>query len=112
MRMSAIKVRAAAVTALAKFGAECQQLRKSVEVLLKRCLLDTDDEVRDRATFYLSVLRSGDSSIITEYILNTLKVATPQISFSERQASCLGVCCRVGASTRELYISRRLWEVV
>jgi len=46
-----------------------------VEVLLKRCLLDTDDEVRDRATFYLSVLRSGNSSIITEYILNTLKVS-------------------------------------
>jgi len=69
------QVRAAAVTALAKFGAECLQLRQSVEVLLKRCLLDTDDEVRDRATFYLAVLRSGNVNAITEYILNTLKVS-------------------------------------
>ena len=68
------QVRAAAVIALAKFGAECQQLRESVMVLLKRCLLDTDDEVRDRATFYYAVLRTGDPAIISEYILNTLKV--------------------------------------
>uniref|UniRef100_A0A915DV57 Coatomer subunit gamma n=1 Tax=Ditylenchus dipsaci TaxID=166011 RepID=A0A915DV57_9BILA len=73
--LESTQVRAAAVTALAKFGAECIQLRHSIEVLLKRCLLDTDDEVRDRATFYLAVLRTGDSSIITEYILNTLKVS-------------------------------------
>ena len=69
------QVRAAAVTALAKFGAECPQLRQSVQVLLKRCLLDTDDEVRDRATFYLAILRTSDMAIINEYILNTLKVS-------------------------------------
>lgn len=62
------------MTALARFGAECVQLRHNIEVLLKRCLLDTDDEVRDRAAFYLSILKTNDSSIIGEYILNTLKV--------------------------------------
>lgn len=66
-------IRAAAIAALAKFGAHCPQLRANIEVLLKRCLLDTDDEVRDRATFYLAVLRSGDSA--TEYILNTRPVS-------------------------------------
>lgn len=46
-------VRAAAVSALAKF-AECgPELRHSVSVLLRQCLLDSDDEVRDRAAFYL-----------------------------------------------------------
>jgi coatomer protein complex subunit gamma len=49
-------VRASAVSALAKFGAGCAPLRRRVVVLLRRCLHDNDDEVRDRATFYLSVL--------------------------------------------------------
>lgn len=59
---------------MAKFGAECAQLRPSIMILLKRCLLDTDDEVRDRATFYLSILRSDDKNAIVKYILDTLKV--------------------------------------
>ncbi|VDL81197.1 unnamed protein product [Nippostrongylus brasiliensis] len=54
--LESTKVRAAAVTALAKFGAQCAELRPSIQVLLKRCLLDSDDEVRDRATFYLTLL--------------------------------------------------------
>jgi coatomer protein complex subunit gamma len=49
-------VRASAVSALAKFGAGAPKLRPRVVVLLRRCLHDNDDEVRDRATFYLSVL--------------------------------------------------------
>ena len=42
-------VRAAAVTALAKFGAACLKLRQSTLTLLKRCLHDNDDEVRREA---------------------------------------------------------------
>ncbi len=41
-------VRAAAVTALAKFGAACIKLRQSTLTLLKRCLHDNDDEARPR----------------------------------------------------------------
>lgn len=52
-------VRASAVSALAKFGAGCAPLRPRVVVLLRRCLHDNDDEVRDRATFYLSVLSAA-----------------------------------------------------
>ncbi|KJH43381.1 coatomer gamma subunit appendage domain protein [Dictyocaulus viviparus] len=43
--LESTKVRAAAVTALAKFGAQCADLSPSIQVLLKRCLLDSDDEV-------------------------------------------------------------------
>lgn len=38
-------VRAAAVPALAKFAARLPSLRASIRVLLKRSLLDDDDEV-------------------------------------------------------------------
>jgi len=53
-------VRASAVSALAKFGAQVEYLRPRVIILLKRCLHDNDDEVRDRATFYLSALGAGE----------------------------------------------------
>ncbi|KAF8203991.1 coatomer subunit gamma [Pholiota molesta] len=48
-------VRAAAVTSLAKFGVNSAEptLKKSITVLLNRCLDDVDDEVRDRAALYL-----------------------------------------------------------
>eukprot|EP00276_Gloeochaete_wittrockiana_P011671 CAMPEP_0184373074 /NCGR_PEP_ID=MMETSP1089-20130417/164288_1 /TAXON_ID=38269 ORGANISM="Gloeochaete wittrockiana, Strain SAG46.84" /NCGR_SAMPLE_ID=MMETSP1089 /ASSEMBLY_ACC=CAM_ASM_000445 /LENGTH=897 /DNA_ID=CAMNT_0026715973 /DNA_START=26 /DNA_END=2719 /DNA_ORIENTATION=+ len=49
-------VRASAVTALAKFGYQVQAIRPSIIVLLKRCLQDNDDEVRDRSTLYLNIL--------------------------------------------------------
>ncbi|KAF9015744.1 armadillo-type protein [Cyathus striatus] len=52
-------VRAAAVASLAKFGVNSgdDKLRKSITVLLNRCLDDVDDEVRDRAALYLKVFR-------------------------------------------------------
>ncbi|RUS15766.1 adaptin N terminal region-domain-containing protein, partial [Endogone sp. FLAS-F59071] len=56
-------VRAAAVSALAKFGVNVEdtQLKQSVRVLLTRCLDDTDDEVRDRATLFLKVMDNEDA---------------------------------------------------
>jgi len=51
-------VRASAVSALAKFGVSIGSLRPSVIVLLQRCLYDNDDEVRDRAIFFLAMLKS------------------------------------------------------
>jgi coatomer subunit gamma len=58
-------VRAAAVTALAKFGAEVDKnstIRASIKVLLTRCLDDLDDEVRDRAAINLKFLEDEDIS--------------------------------------------------
>ncbi|KAJ1964672.1 coatomer subunit gamma [Dipsacomyces acuminosporus] len=57
-------VRAAAVNALAKFGASSvadTSLQRSVRVLLKRCLDDRDDEVRDRAAWALRMTDSEPS---------------------------------------------------
>lgn len=51
-------VRAAAVSSLAKFGVSTSDttVLKSIGVLLRRCLDDVDDEVRDRAAMYLKVI--------------------------------------------------------
>ncbi|MCJ1456469.1 coatomer subunit gamma [Mycoblastus sanguinarius] len=55
-------VRAAAVTALAKFGVgqKDPEVKRSVSVLLTRCLDDTDDEVRDRAALNLRLMSEED----------------------------------------------------
>mmetsp|Transcript_2554 Transcript_2554/g.5373 ORF Transcript_2554/g.5373 Transcript_2554/m.5373 type:complete len:944 (-) Transcript_2554:213-3044(-) len=52
-------VRAAAVSALAKFAANCPSLRSSIMTLLKRSLYDEDDETRDRAAIAVSVLEDA-----------------------------------------------------
>ncbi|KAJ1704739.1 hypothetical protein LUZ63_004518 [Rhynchospora breviuscula] len=57
-------VRAAAVSTLAKFGALVDSLKSRIFVLLRRCLFDSDDEVRDRATLYLKVL--GGEAVVGE----------------------------------------------
>ncbi len=55
-------IRAAAVTALAKFGVgqKDPEVKRSVTVLLTRCLDDTDDEVRDRAALNLRLMQEED----------------------------------------------------
>jgi coatomer subunit gamma len=52
-------VRAAAVSALSKFAAQCPSLRSSIMVLLKRSLIDEDDETRDRAAISVSILEDA-----------------------------------------------------
>lgn len=51
-------VRAAAVSALARFAGSksSSHLRRAVAILLKQSLMDNDDEVRDRATFFTQSL--------------------------------------------------------
>ncbi|GBC03868.1 hypothetical protein RclHR1_05380005 [Rhizophagus clarus] len=57
-------VRAAAVSALAKFGVSVDdpEVKKSIKVLLTRCLDDNDDEVRDRAILYLKLIDDKESA--------------------------------------------------
>lgn len=64
-------VRAAAVTALAKFGVgqKDPEIKRSVTVLLTRCLDDTDDEVRDRAALNLRLMQEQDD-IAERFIKN------------------------------------------
>lgn len=64
-------VRAAAVTALAKFGVgqKDPEVKRSVRVLLSRCLDDTDDEVRDRAALNLRLM-DEDDELANKFIKN------------------------------------------
>jgi coatomer protein complex subunit gamma len=48
----------------------------SCVVLLERCELDSDDEVRDRATFYVRVLRERQKALNSAYILNGKDITT------------------------------------
>ncbi|KAI9249738.1 adaptin N terminal region-domain-containing protein [Phascolomyces articulosus] len=75
-------VRAAAVSALAKFGVGVEEegVQKSIRVLLTRCLDDVDDEVRDRAAFYLTLM--DNNSIAKNYIQDDATFALPTL---ERQ---------------------------
>lgn len=89
-------VRCAAVTALAHFGATCEDLLPNVLVLLQRsqvleqemlmpfdffllnlnvCQMDTDDEVRDRATCFYSVLSRKQAALNSQYILEELQAS-------------------------------------
>ncbi|XP_015123527.1 coatomer subunit gamma [Diachasma alloeum] len=63
--LESASVRAAAVTALARFAAACPDLLPNVLVLLSRCQLDSDDEVRDRAAYYCTILQQHqDPSVL------------------------------------------------
>lgn len=74
-------VRAAAVSAVAKFGAARPELLPNVRVLLARCQLDDDDEVRDRAICYSAILDSDDRQLIDDFIMN---VPVPNVVLLER----------------------------
>ncbi|CAG0894487.1 unnamed protein product [Darwinula stevensoni] len=63
-------VRAAAVSALARFGALVDELTTNILVLLCRCEMDSDDEVRDRAAYYRCILENQDRSLSSHFILN------------------------------------------
>lgn len=39
-------------------------------VLSIRCMMDSDDEVRDRATFYMNVLQQKQKALNAAYIFN------------------------------------------
>ncbi|CAH1404315.1 unnamed protein product [Nezara viridula] len=77
-------VRAAAVSALSQFGAQCPDLLENILVLLARCQMDTDDEVRDRATYYFSILQNQDRHLINNYI-----VEPPQVCVSSLEKALM-----------------------
>ncbi|POR39690.1 Coatomer subunit gamma [Tolypocladium paradoxum] len=65
-------VRAAAVTAMAKFGVgqKDPDVKASVKVLLTRCLDDVDDEVRDRAALNLNLMGEEDDEMARNFVKN------------------------------------------
>ncbi|CAH1278633.1 unnamed protein product [Diabrotica balteata] len=78
-------VRAAAVSAMAQFGASCPDLLENIQILLSRCQMDSDDEVRDRATYYSNILNKNDKSLYNNYILDSLQVSIPSLERSLRE---------------------------
>uniref|UniRef100_A0A2K5KKG8 Coatomer subunit gamma n=1 Tax=Cercocebus atys TaxID=9531 RepID=A0A2K5KKG8_CERAT len=72
------EVWAGAVSALAKIGAQNEEMLPSILVLLKRCVMDDGNEVRDRATFYLNVLEQKQKALNAGYMLNGLTRALQQ----------------------------------
>ena len=64
------EIRSAAVSALAKFGALCEELLPNILVLLTRCQMDADDEVRDRATYYKCVLEQKNPKTTSDFLLD------------------------------------------
>ncbi|KPJ18403.1 Coatomer subunit gamma [Papilio machaon] len=78
-------VRAAAVSAVAQFGAQRPEMLPNIKVLLSRCELDDEDEVRDRAIFYNAVLDTGDQQLINDYIINVVKLNPIQLEKALRE---------------------------
>ncbi|KAG2542294.1 hypothetical protein PVAP13_9NG843500 [Panicum virgatum] len=82
-------VRASAVSTLAKFGALVDTLKPRIFVLLRRCLFDTEDEVRDRATLYLQTL-GGEVAIgnnekdVKDFLFGSLDVPLANLEASLR----------------------------
>lgn len=59
-------IRAASVSALAAFAHKVPHLRQSILVLLNKCLRDSDDEVRERAFFFIRLLEEqGEKSCLS-----------------------------------------------
>uniref|UniRef100_A0A0K2ULX4 Coatomer subunit gamma n=1 Tax=Lepeophtheirus salmonis TaxID=72036 RepID=A0A0K2ULX4_LEPSM len=75
-------VRAAAVSALARFGALCDDLLPNILVLLSRCQMDLDDEVRDRATYFKAILEQRQQNLNSQFILNGLQVSLSSLEKS------------------------------
>uniref|UniRef100_A0A2K6UGF9 Coatomer subunit gamma n=1 Tax=Saimiri boliviensis boliviensis TaxID=39432 RepID=A0A2K6UGF9_SAIBB len=51
----------------------------------RRCVMDDDNEVRDRATFYLNVLEQKQKALNAGYILNGLTVSIPGLERALQQ---------------------------
>ncbi|XP_011048664.1 PREDICTED: coatomer subunit gamma-like isoform X2 [Populus euphratica] len=80
-------VRAAAVSTLAKFGAMVDALKPQIFVLLRRCIFDSDDEVRDRTTLYLSTLGDDGEVVGTDRDTKTFLFGDLDIPFVNLETS-------------------------
>ena len=97
-------VRAAAVTALAKFGVgqKDPEVKRSVTVLLSRCLDDTDDEVRDRAALNLRLMTEEDE-MANRFIKNgTLKIIDNAVDYADSTRRLNVFLVELRATTRHV----------
>lgn len=68
-------VRAAAISCLARCAVQCPQLKNDIHILLKRSLVDQDDEARDRATIFSSLLDEIDKETEKNHSLTGNNIA-------------------------------------
>eukprot|EP00826_Nyctotherus_ovalis_P049010 TRINITY_DN5850_c0_g2_i11.p1 TRINITY_DN5850_c0_g2~~TRINITY_DN5850_c0_g2_i11.p1 ORF type:complete len:500 (+),score=173.92 TRINITY_DN5850_c0_g2_i11:48-1502(+) len=70
------KVRASAVTALAKLGWKKPKLQSIIKNILMKCLIEQADEVRDRAALYLHTLelKSQEKDSLSELVFGDKKI--------------------------------------
>lgn len=70
-------VRSSAVISLAKFAVVCKgEVSRNIQILLNRCLIDVDDEVRDRASISLRFIENSKEELIvtdSKYDLSVLE---------------------------------------
>ncbi|XP_022148569.1 coatomer subunit gamma-like [Momordica charantia] len=80
-------VRACAVSTLAKFAVMVDSLKPRIYVLLRRCLFDSDDEVRDRATLYLKTLGADGSVVENEKDVQEILFGSLNLPLGNLEAS-------------------------
>lgn len=66
-------IRAAAISSMASIGSRCDFLQGRILVLLRRCLFDADDEVRDRASSSIALLEKTSERTCESLNLNSFK---------------------------------------
>lgn len=71
-------VRSAAISALGEIANHNDSLKEKIIILIKNCLSDSDNEVRERAYFYYKALNDNKEEEIKKYIF-----PTNQLTFSE-----------------------------
>lgn len=76
-------IRAAAVSSLAQFAHKVPSLRQSIILLLRKCLNDSDDEVRERSFFYLSILGEKLDSVTKDTNADGVSTAEEGASMDE-----------------------------
>ncbi|MGH0140717.1 UNVERIFIED_CONTAM: hypothetical protein FKN15_075750 [Acipenser sinensis] len=64
---------------------EMANISEDVIIVTSRCMMDSDDEVRDRATFYMNVLLQKQKALNAAYIFNGLSVSVPGLEKSLHQ---------------------------
>eukprot|EP00232_Nephroselmis_pyriformis_P001344 CAMPEP_0182909478 /NCGR_PEP_ID=MMETSP0034_2-20130328/35771_1 /TAXON_ID=156128 /ORGANISM="Nephroselmis pyriformis, Strain CCMP717" /LENGTH=896 /DNA_ID=CAMNT_0025045735 /DNA_START=14 /DNA_END=2704 /DNA_ORIENTATION=- len=77
-------VRASAVSALFKIGVSCPDVRPRITTLLRRTLHDNDDEVRDRATLALNVLKAEEPEQAAGWMMSPITCRLTNLESSLR----------------------------
>lgn len=57
------EVWAGAVSVVAKFGAQKEEMLPNILVLLKRCVMNDDSEARDQDTYYFNILERKQKAL-------------------------------------------------